>query len=46
MKSWQVCKLYPNEGLAIAIMSNLQGYDHVQVVDAAANVVFSKLAGQ
>ncbi len=43
MKSWQVCKLYPNEGFAIAIMSNLQGYDHVQVVDAAANVVFSML---
>jgi len=36
-------RLYPNEGFAIAIMSNLQGYDHVQVVDAAANVVFSML---
>ena len=46
MKSWQVCKLYPNEGLAISIMSNFQGYDYEQVVDAAANVVFSMLAGQ
>jgi CubicO group peptidase (beta-lactamase class C family) len=39
-------RLYPNEGLAITIMSNLQGYDHVQVVDAAANVLFSMMAGQ
>ena len=36
-------RIYPNEGFAIVIMSNLQGYDHEQVVDAAANVVFSML---
>jgi pimeloyl-ACP methyl ester carboxylesterase len=36
-------RLYPNEGFAIVIMSNLQGYDHEQVVDAAANVIFSML---
>jgi hypothetical protein len=34
------------DSLAIAIMSNFQGYDHVQVVDAVANVVFSMLVGQ
>ncbi|GAG87274.1 unnamed protein product, partial [marine sediment metagenome] len=36
-------RLYPNEGFAIVIMSNFQGYDHEQVVDAAANVIFSTL---
>ncbi|TKJ47252.1 hypothetical protein CEE34_04685 [Candidatus Aerophobetes bacterium Ae_b3a] len=36
-------RLYPNEGFAIVIMSNLQGYDHERVVDAAANVIFSML---
>jgi hypothetical protein len=46
MKSWQVCKLYPNEGFAIVLMSNAGGYDYVRVVDAAAKVVFSMLAGQ
>jgi len=39
-------RLYPNEGFAIVIMSNLQGYDHEGVVDAAANVVFSMLEGR
>jgi len=39
-------RLYPNEGFAIVIMSNLQGYDHEGVVDAAANVVLSMLEGQ
>jgi len=39
-------RLYPNEGFAIAIMSNLQGYDHEGVVDAAANVVLSMLEGR
>jgi len=46
MKSWQVCKLYPNEGFAIVLINNFQGYDYEQVVDAAANVVFSMLTGQ
>jgi len=36
-------RLYPNEGLAIVLMSNAGGYDEVTVVDAAANVVFSML---
>jgi len=39
-------RLYPNEGFAIVIMSNLQGYDYEGVVDAAANVVFSMLEGR
>ena len=39
-------RLYPNEGLAIVLMSNASGYDEIAVVDAAANVVFSMLAGQ
>jgi len=39
-------RLYPNERLAIVIMSNLQGYDHEGAVDAAANVIFSMLEGQ
>ncbi len=39
-------RLYPNEGFAIVIMSNHQGYDYEGVVDAAANVIFSMLAGQ
>ncbi len=36
-------RLYPNERLAIVIMSNLQGYNHEGAVDAAANVIFSML---
>ena len=46
MKSWQLCKLYPNEGFAIVLMSNADRYDYLRVVDAAANIVFSMLAGQ
>ncbi|MBA7470586.1 D-aminopeptidase [subsurface metagenome] len=39
-------RLYPNEGVAIVLMSNASGYDELAVVDAAANVVFSMMAGQ
>jgi CubicO group peptidase (beta-lactamase class C family) len=39
-------RVYPNEGFAIVIMSNHQGYDYEGVADAAANVVFSMLEGQ
>ena len=39
-------RLYPNEGFAMVIMSNFQGYDHEGAVDAAANVVFSMLEGR
>jgi len=39
-------RLYPNEGLAIVLMSNAGGYDEVAVVNAAANVVFSMLEGR
>jgi hypothetical protein len=34
-------RLYPNEGLAIFMMSNSDGWDRETVADAAANVVFS-----
>ncbi len=44
--SQALMRRYPNEGFAMVIMSNLQGYDHEQVVDAAANVVFSMLEGR
>jgi len=44
--SQALMRLYPNEGFAIVIMSNFEGYDHEGVVDAAANVVLSMLAGQ
>ncbi|MCP4381686.1 MAG: alpha/beta fold hydrolase [Hyphomicrobiales bacterium] len=37
-------RLYPNEGIAIVLMSNAAGYDDVAVVNAAANVVFTMLA--
>ena len=36
-------RLYLNEEFAIAIMSNGMGFDRNEVVDAAANVVFSML---
>jgi CubicO group peptidase (beta-lactamase class C family) len=36
-------RLYPNEGIAIVLMSNATGYDEVAVVDAAANVIFTML---
>lgn len=42
----QAClRLYPNEGFAIALMSNAGGYDYVRVVDAAANVVITMQGG-
>ena len=37
-------RVYPNEGFALVLMSNAAGYDHVGVLDAAANVIFSMLA--
>ena len=37
-------RLYPNEGIAIILMSNAAGWDDVAVVEAAANVVFSMMA--
>ena len=37
-------RLYPDEGIAIILMSNAAGYDDVAVVEAAANVVFSMMA--
>jgi len=39
-------RLYPEEGLAIVLMSNAGGYDELTVVDAAANVIFSMLEGR
>jgi CubicO group peptidase (beta-lactamase class C family) len=36
-------RLYPNDGLAIVLMSNAGGYDELPVMDAAANVVFSTM---
>ncbi|TKJ45609.1 hypothetical protein CEE35_03390 [Candidatus Aerophobetes bacterium Ae_b3b] len=44
--SQALMRLYPNEGFAVVIMSNFEGYDHEGVVDAAANVVFSMLEGR
>ena len=44
--SQALMRVYPNEEFAIVTMSNLQGYDYEQVVDAAANVVFSMLEGR
>ena len=36
-------RLYPDEGIAIVLMSNGTGFDRNEVTDAAANVVFSML---
>jgi hypothetical protein len=36
-------RLYLKEGLAIVLMSNGTGFDREEVVDSAANVVFSML---
>ena len=38
-------RLYPKEGVAVVLMSNAVGYAEEEVVDAAANVVFSLLGG-
>ena len=43
---WDKVRLYPEEGLAIVLMSNASGWDRVRVADAAASVVFSMPAGQ
>jgi CubicO group peptidase (beta-lactamase class C family) len=38
---WSKMRLYPEEGLAIVLMSNASGWDRDRVADAAANVVFT-----
>ena len=38
---WDKMRLYPKDGVAIAMMSNASGFDRDRVVDAAAYVVFS-----
>ena len=38
-------RLYPNEGVAVVLMSNAVGYEEAELVDAAANVVFTMLGG-
>jgi CubicO group peptidase (beta-lactamase class C family) len=38
-------RLYPDDGIAIVLMSNAGGYDELPVMDAAANVVFSMMGG-
>ena len=38
---WNLMRLYPDDNVAIAMMSNGDGFDRDSVVDAAANVVFS-----
>jgi CubicO group peptidase (beta-lactamase class C family) len=43
---WNRMRLYLNEGFAIVLMSNGTGFDRGEVADAAANVIFSMLAGQ
>jgi CubicO group peptidase (beta-lactamase class C family) len=40
---WAKMRLYPEEGLAIVLMSNASGWNRDRVADAAANVVFSML---
>jgi CubicO group peptidase (beta-lactamase class C family) len=40
---WAKMRLYPEEGLAIVLMSNASGWDRDRVADAAANVVFSMM---
>jgi len=39
-------RLYPDDGLAIVLMSNAAGYDDLPVMEAAANVGFTMMAGQ
>ena len=39
-------RLYTKDGFAIAMLANGSGFDRNEVADAAANVVFSMLAGQ
>jgi CubicO group peptidase (beta-lactamase class C family) len=40
---WAKMRLYPQEGLAIVLMSNESGWNRDKVADAAANVVFSMM---
>jgi CubicO group peptidase (beta-lactamase class C family) len=40
---WDQMRLYPDDGVAIVLMSNASGFDRDRVVDAAANVVFAML---
>jgi CubicO group peptidase (beta-lactamase class C family) len=40
---WAKMRLYPEEGLAIVLMSNASGWNRDRVADAAANVVFSMM---
>ncbi|MCP4396730.1 MAG: beta-lactamase family protein [bacterium] len=42
---WDKMRLYPQDGLAIVLMSNASGWERDRVGDAAANVVFSMLGG-
>jgi hypothetical protein len=39
-------RLYPDDELGIVLMSNAAGYDDLTVMEAAANVVFTMVAGQ
>jgi CubicO group peptidase (beta-lactamase class C family) len=43
---WAKMRLYPQEGLAIVLMSNESGWNRDRVADAAANVVFSMMGKQ
>ena len=40
---WAKMRLYPQEGLAIVLMSNESGWNRDKVADAAANVVFAMM---
>jgi CubicO group peptidase (beta-lactamase class C family) len=40
---WAKMRLYPEESLAIVLMSNASGWNRDRVADAAANVVFSMM---
>ena len=42
---WDLMRIYPDDGVAIVMMSNGEGFDRGRVLDAAANVVFTMLAG-
>jgi CubicO group peptidase (beta-lactamase class C family) len=41
---WAKMRIYPQEGLAIVLMSNQSGWNRDQVADAAANVVFTMIS--
>ena len=42
---WAKMRLYPQDGLAIVLMSNASGWERDRVGDAAANVVFAMMGG-